>query len=380
MDDFSKYLINRFSGEQLIGKSIAHQYLRPQESFLSYLHRKENAKFISFGEHLWVERYSNLDEEYNALCNHVGITDVSMVTMIKLTGDNILHDFQDCFSNKIATDKFQTLKYGGLINYDKRLFDDAIIFIESPQEILITLNVNFFSFQRFARNFERLKNWKIKDITQKYGKIQLQGPKASDILHELFTDIPPLGFFHYTHIEDGIISSSGFSRSNGFELFFPQPKTEELWIRLRKMGVKPYGISTMEISRLEAKFICFGHEFAPYQFIPEEIGFSPTTGCPLQKIDSHMIFFYLDRNSIDVSNLPRIGEAIVDAHNKMQGIITSFAYSPFYKSYIGFCHLLTPLSLSPRALFFKDIPIKAEIFHIMPNTKDRKVLTDGTTI
>jgi len=54
MDDFSRYIMNSFSGEQLIGKSIAHHYIRPQESFLHDFHCKEKAKFISFGESLWV--------------------------------------------------------------------------------------------------------------------------------------------------------------------------------------------------------------------------------------------------------------------------------------------------------------------------------------
>lgn len=372
MDDFSRYLLNSFSGEQLIGKSIVHQYLRPEKSILDHIHREENAKFIAFGEHLWVERYAKLDEEYESLCNHSGITDVSMVTMVKITGNNVLSDLQPCFSNAIPTNKTQILKYGGLISHDGRLFDDAILFIQSPQEVRITLNARFFNFQRFIKSFEQSQNFEIKDLTPDLGKLQLQGPKASEVIHEIFPDLPPLSFFRYENIEDGVVSSSGFGRLSGYELFFPAEKTEELWRRIRRMGVRPYGISAMEVSRLEAKMICSGHEFSAYQSFPEEIGFVLHSEQASQNIDSHIIFFFLDRNSINVEELPRIGEAITDANNEMQGIITSFAYSPFYMSYIGFCHLLTPFSSSPKELFLKGRPIKSETHQIIPHHKGHK--------
>jgi len=292
-----------------------------------------------------------------------------MVTMVKIAGDGVLPLLQQCFSSVIPTNKSYILKYGGLISHDGRLFDDAILFIKSHQEILVTLNASFFNFQRFIRNFKESKSCEIKDITSEFGKIQIQGPKASEILRELFPGMPSLNFFCYANIEGGIVSASGFSRVSGYELFFPPKKIEELWIRLRKMGIQPYGISTMEISRLEAKMICCGHEFAPYLFFPEEIGFILPSVHSLRTPDSHMIFFYLNRNKVDVPNLPRIGDFIIDGEGKKQGIITSFAYSPFYKKYIGFCHLIKPFSLSSKTLFLKGAPIKTEIFHIMPSHK-----------
>jgi glycine cleavage system aminomethyltransferase T len=374
MDDFSRYILNSFSGEQLIGKSIVHHYLRPQESFLYDLHRKEKAKFISFGESLWVESYSSLDKEYEVLSKYAGITDISMVTMVKIVGSSVLPVLQQCFSSTIPRNKSHILKYGGLISHDGRLFDDAILFIESQQEVLVTLNASFFNFQRFIENFGSVKSCEITDLTSNFGKIQLQGPKASEVLHKLFPNMPSLASFCYVNIEDGMVSASGFSRVSGYELFFPPKKTEELWLRLRGMGIQPYGISTMEVSRLEAKMICCGHEFTPYQFFPEEIGFVLSSDHSSRNMDSHMIFFYLNRNSVDVSNIPHIGEAVVDAKNEMQGIVTSFAYSPFYKSYIGFCHLLTPFSLPSKGLFLKGSPLKVENFRITPSHKVPKAL------
>ena len=97
------------------------------------------------------------------------------------------------------------------------------------------------------------------------GLIALQGPQAAAVLDGLIPDASALGFMRFARMElDGaplLVSRSGYTGEDGFEVLVPGEAAERLWSRL--LGderVRPAGLGARDSLRLEAGLPLYGHD------------------------------------------------------------------------------------------------------------------------
>jgi len=333
--------ISKTIGQQALGMYVADETTAPKKSPLHDRHRLLNAQFIVFGDTLWVDYYGdNLKDEYLQLTTHVAVCDITPVNMIAITGPDLLPAMRPYFTNrKLTSKKPGTMIYGGFVKNGK-LVDDGMIFVVSDQELLLTINLAMAEFQEvFSPEF--LAIFQFTDLTDRFIKLQLQGPGADQLVHEMF-QISPLPFFHFQTVDDVIFARCGFTLPGGYELYLPLDKGVACWDELIRRGVTPYGISVMEISRVESLKICHGQEFGAEIFTPAEVGLADEraedgTGEPLRVRLAYLVSDPID----DIHNfiLPEIGQVLHNRDGIPCGIITSFVYSPWYDRYVGFCQM-----------------------------------------
>ncbi|HEY4201073.1 MAG TPA: glycine cleavage system aminomethyltransferase GcvT [Devosiaceae bacterium] len=95
--------------------------------------------------------------------------------------------------------------------------------------------------------------------------LALQGPEAAAVMASLIPKTGELGFMTYGSYEWGgvrlMISRSGYTGEDGFEILAPTEKAGELWdTLLADARVKPIGLGARDSLRLEAGLPLYGHD------------------------------------------------------------------------------------------------------------------------
>ncbi len=95
--------------------------------------------------------------------------------------------------------------------------------------------------------------------------IALQGPEAVAVLTQILPEAGELSFMTHRRIEYGehglVVSRSGYTGEDGFEILVPAPIAAEFWGRLlADERVRPIGLGARDSLRLEAGLPLYGHD------------------------------------------------------------------------------------------------------------------------
>jgi aminomethyltransferase len=95
--------------------------------------------------------------------------------------------------------------------------------------------------------------------------LALQGPEAVDVMRGLIPAAAELSFMHYGSFDFGdtklVISRSGYTGEDGFELLVDPSHATRLWDRLLSDArVNPIGLGARDSLRLEAGLPLYGHD------------------------------------------------------------------------------------------------------------------------
>ncbi len=102
-----------------------------------------------------------------------------------------------------------------------------------------------------------------------YAQLALQGPKAAAILQRLTSaDLSAIRTYHFAGGRvtgvPCIISRTGYTGEDGFELYCAPAEAERLWFALLKEGtgdgLKPAGLGARDSLRTEMKFALYGND------------------------------------------------------------------------------------------------------------------------
>jgi aminomethyltransferase len=100
--------------------------------------------------------------------------------------------------------------------------------------------------------------------------IAIQGPRSLQILEPLFNQpLAPLAYYHLSMGRllgtcDAVISRTGYTGEDGFEIIVGASRALEVWDALLKAGaehgITPCGLGARDTLRLEAAMPLYGHE------------------------------------------------------------------------------------------------------------------------
>jgi aminomethyltransferase len=171
-------------------------------------------------------------------------------------------------SGDIAGLKPGQLRYTLLLNPDGGIADDLMIGRPAHEErqgelyIVVNAGTKTADFARIEAACAGLAELQRADDG---GLIALQGPQAAAVAARLWPSTADLGFMRYgAFLYDGevvIISRSGYTGEDGFEILAARELAEELWADLLSDGrVKAIGLGARDSLRLEAGLPLYGHD------------------------------------------------------------------------------------------------------------------------
>lgn len=236
-------------------------------------HVKLNAKMVDFSGFLLPVSYSSIIREHEAVRSKAGIFDVSHMGQIFVSGKESIQFLQYLCSNDISAIKPGKVIYTLFCNEKGGTVDDLIIYRISGDEFMCVVN---------AANIEKDHEWMkkhnhfdvlIKNLSDDYSQLALQGPGSESILKKLPLTSPLPAFFSFINISDMIISRTGYTGEDGFEIYMKNDKAPEIWSSLLNAGAVPSGLGARDTLRFEASLPLYGHELTE-EISPVEAGLS----------------------------------------------------------------------------------------------------------
>lgn len=323
-------------------------------------HHILNGKMIEFvGWELPVQYAdSGLNEEHIAVRTAGGIFDVSHMGEVFFRGPQALDAVQYLTSNNAAKLTPGKIQYSGLMTEKGCFVDDLLVHMINETEYLLVINA-----ANIDKDFKYMKekashfNVEIKNESDDYTQIAVQGPNAEQLLAQFTdTDLSAIKYYHFTFGKikklDGIISRTGYTGEDGFEIYFKsdEENSTNLFLELvekgKSLGIIPAGLGARDTLRLEAGMPLYGNDIddnhtvleADLEWIlklkkGEFLGKDALLKQKEQGITRKRIGFEVTGKGIARHEYP------VYVNCSEYGIVTSGTFAPFLKKPVGMTYL-----------------------------------------
>jgi aminomethyltransferase len=233
-------------------------------------HLALGARLVEFGGWEMPVQYSSILEEHRAVRTRAGLFDVSHMGEFKVEGKDALAFLQNLVPNDVGRLAIHQALYSQLCLPDGGTIDDLIIYYLAENHYMMVVNAanidkDFAWVEKQARNFD-VQATNQSDAT---ALLALQGPESLAILQPLTgEDLSAIRYYHCTPgMVDGInciISRTGYTGEDGFELYCAPVDVVKLWNDLlaagKQHGLLPAGLGARDTLRLEAGYCLYGHE------------------------------------------------------------------------------------------------------------------------
>ncbi len=240
---------------------------------LNQAHRDLGARMVDFGGWDMPVQYSGVIDEHLAVRSAAGLFDVSHMGEIEVRGAGALDYIQFLTINDASKLVDEQVQYSAICYEDGGVVDDVTLYRFSAEHYMFCVNAanieKDFAWMQQVLADGNLPDVELENVSDKVGQIALQGPKAELILSRLTdTDLAAVKYYNFTEGKvDGaecIISRTGYTGEDGFELYCAAEKAEALWTHLliagKPEGLVPVGLGARDTLRLEKKYALYGHE------------------------------------------------------------------------------------------------------------------------
>lgn len=234
-------------------------------------HRTLGARLVEFSGWEMPVQYSGILQEHQAVRTRAGLFDVSHMGEFKVEGAGALAFLQHLVPNDVSRLALGQALYTQLCRPDGNTLDDLLIYHLDEHNYMLVVNAGNIEndLAWVQQQAEAFADVTITDQSDTIGLLALQGPAAQSILQPLTgVDLAVIGYYHFTTgAVDGIhciISRTGYTGEDGFELYCPAKDTVKLWNDLlaagKPHGLLPAGLGARDTLRLEAGYCLYGHE------------------------------------------------------------------------------------------------------------------------
>jgi len=333
-------------------------------------HVEAGARLVPFAGFEMPVQYVGIVAEHRAVREAAGLFDVSHMGQLHLSGAGAAASIDRLVSCRTARFAHGQVRYGLLCNDAGGVVDDVTVYRSGESEFFLCVN---------AANIEKDAAWvrdrlepdtTFEDRSDSTALLALQGPASAQLLGTLGDAHPgELGRFRFAEFLIGgqrvLVSRTGYTGSDGFEIYLPAEGGPALWDALidagASLGVVPAGLGARDTLRLEAALPLYGHELddggSPLEaglgrFVDLERG--GFIGAPAIERrleaghDRQLVGFVLDERGVARAEYPLCHEGTP------VGRVTSGAPSPSLGKSIG-------LGYVPPALARPETPIAVEI-------------------
>ena len=212
-------------------------------------------------------------EEHLRTRKHAGLFDVSHMGEIDVRGADAIALVSYLTSNDPSKLIDGQAQYSALTTPDGTVVDDLLVYRFADDHLLLVVNAGTTEKDwNWITSHRRNEDAELRNVSADYCQLAIQGPDAPGILARL-TDVAlsEIKYYHFTEGQvDGIpaiVSRTGYTGEDGFEIYADASKAEHLWNKLldagdfgSETGVLPCGLAARNTLRLEAGMALYGHE------------------------------------------------------------------------------------------------------------------------
>jgi len=223
------------------------------------------AKLVPFAGYEMPIQYEGILTEHRTVRSGVGVFDVSHMGEIRLVGPGARAYANRLVTNEVAAIPDGKVVYTPMCLDTAGIIDDLLVYALGEDRLLV---VN-------AANFEKDLAWiqtnapsdvKVVDENAETAQLAVQGPRAEDVVAKLYGDrVRALeGFAIGAGDAWTLVSRTGYTGEDGFEIYVSAPKALELWDRVfeagKDAGIRPIGLGARDTLRLEMGYCLYGND------------------------------------------------------------------------------------------------------------------------
>lgn len=326
-------------------------------------------------------QYTNVIDEHKATRHAAGLFDICHMGEIEVKGPQALNLLQLVLTRNLTDQNTGQVKLTALLNEYGGIIDDLTVYKLGDNSYMLVTNAttkdrdwDWISSIQKQKHFDCI----LEDISDRTGKLDLQGPRSEEILQKLTeADLKTLRFYHFFQSEvagvPSIISRSGYTGEDGFEIYASADVIGDIWDKLMitgaPLGMKPAGLGARDTLRLESGMMLNGQDMnesvspleVPYSWIvdahKEFIGKAALMVRKNSGIDNKLVGIEMTGRGI-----ARHGYKVF--HNQQEiGIVTSGTFSPTLNKAIGLAFVDAACSVPDTqiAVAIRDTIAKAKI-------------------
>ncbi|WP_448583304.1 glycine cleavage system aminomethyltransferase GcvT [Thermocrinis sp.] len=299
------------------------------------LHKGINAKFTEFAGYHMPLYYSSIVEEVLAVRNSVGVFDVSHMGRLWVRGKAVKQKLDFLTTNSLDKLRHGKVQYNLLINEKGGVKDDITLYMMEEDEYFLCIN---------SANRQKVIDWllswdiPVEDWTFQSTQIAVQGKGAEAKISKFF-EVKDIKRYNFVRFGDVIVSRTGYTGEDGFEIYAPIDVGREIFLELIK-EVIPCGLGARDVLRIEAGLPLYGHEISEDisplsanldRFVSKDKEFIGKKAMLEREVERKLFGLEMLEKGV-----PREGYEIY-CDGKVIGVVSSGTFSPTLKKGIALC-------------------------------------------
>ena len=238
-------------------------------------HLSLGATMVTFGgfDMPLLYQMAGIAPEHMAVREHVGLFDVSHMGEVTVKGPDAERYVQHIFTNDVAGAPIGKIYYGMMCYENGGTVDDLLVYKMGENDFFLVINAanidkDWAWMQQHAEGYDI----DLQNRSDFYGQIAVQGPESEHVV-ETVLGLPCAELTFYTckqrtithhpspttHV---IISRTGYTGEDGFEIYANHDYIRECWDKLIAAGVQACGLGCRDTLRFEVGLPLYGDELS----------------------------------------------------------------------------------------------------------------------
>ena len=210
-------------------------------------------------------QYSTIVDEHQAVRQACGVFDVSHMGEVLISGLDAERYVNHIFTNEVRGIPAGKILYGMMCYENGGVVDDLLVYKMSDDRFFLVINAanidkDWAWIQQCADGY----NVTLEHQSDLYGELAVQGPDSEKVMQEVLNiACEELTFYTFKVLGDVIVSRTGYTGEDGFEIYASPYFINVCWDKLMASGrCKPCGLGCRDTLRFEVGLPLYGDELS----------------------------------------------------------------------------------------------------------------------
>ena len=210
-------------------------------------------------------QYSTIVDEHQAVRQACGVFDVSHMGEVLISGPDAERYVNHIFTNEVRGIPAGKILYGMMCYENGGVVDDLLVYKMSDDRFFLVINAanidkDWAWIQQCADGY----NVTLEHQSDLYGELAVQGPDSEKVMQEVLNiACEELTFYTFKVLGDVIVSRTGYTGEDGFEIYASPYFINVCWDKLMASGrCKPCGLGCRDTLRFEVGLPLYGDELS----------------------------------------------------------------------------------------------------------------------
>lgn len=318
-------------------------------------HSAHDAKMAPFAGWDMPIQYKGIIAEHLHTREKASLFDICHMGEFILKGPGAKDALARALTHNLETLKPERCRYGFLLNEFGGILDDLIVYCLGVDHYMVVVNAACRKIDYAAIAACLPAGLFLEDVSDKTGKIDLQGPTSLAALERIlpgpWRELPYFGLVRAEF--DGaplLVSRTGYTGELGFELYVPLEKTLALWETcMADPDVESAGLGARDTLRLEVGLPLYGQDIDA-NHTPAEAGYGAMLTSAADYVGKAHALDVREKLIglvLEGRRSARHNDAVM-LHGKQVGVVTSASFAPSLGHAVALASVIAEHAEEPR--------------------------------